>query len=375
MVLGEQTAQAGENACFRQSVTDATTSYPFGVRCYSMKTQGVLALLWVLSSVHVAAAEAVPKRVTLSTDAGEITFLAASANNRYLAAASLDSYVFIWETSSWKRVARIPPEPPPRTVKGEHQDEFSAIHGLAFSPDNHTVAFASAGVLYSYDIRSGIKHVRGQTNAEALAFTPEGEKLVASTPRGAVEIWATRTWRKRAAAIPVQDPGLTSGAVSVSSDAAFAAVSGHGGVGILSLRTLHTEMLPLLTTTRQQVRGGNQVSISSDSRLVASGVSSFDNHRIVVWDVRSKVVAFSTQAEAAVWAVAFSPDSSRLFAGQAKGKILAWDTSTWKQICSLDSRGAYQFAVSSQWLAAGGGERTVTIIPLQECVSTSSVAR
>jgi len=310
-----------------------------------------------------------PQRVTLTTDAGEITFLAVSEDHRYLAAASLDSHVFVWETSTWKRVASISPEPPPKAAKGEHQDEYSAIHGLAFGPDNQTVAFASAGILYTCDIRSGLKLARGKTNAEALAFTPDGTKLIASAADGSAEIWASRTWRRQTATTPLHDPSGVPGAIAVSSNGTYAAISGDGGAGILDLVTLKFKMLPLPIAAPKSAHGGNQVGISADNRLVASSVSSFDDYNFVVWDVVANAVVSTAKTQHAIWAVAFSSDSSRLFAGQSEGRIVGWKTDTWKEVCSFETEGQYQFAVSPNWLAAGGGDQTITIIPLQECAS------
>lgn len=329
----------------------------------------LLVLSWMLSSTSLLAGNIVTHRVILTTDAGEITFLAAGADGRYLTAASLDSHVFVWETSSWKRVASILPEPPPKAAEEGHQDEYSAIHGLAFSPDNRTVAFASAGVLYTYDIRSKTKRVRGKTDSEALAFTPDGTRLLASTTDGSVEIWLRRTWRKRIVAIPLRDADAVSGAISVSGDGRYAAVSGDGGVGILDLTTMMFKMLPLPTGATGWVHGGMQIGISSDNRFVASPATSFKYKSLVVWDVAKNAVVFTTKTEDEVWAVAFSSDTSRLFAGQPGGKIVGWSTGTWNEVCTLDTGGQYQFAASARWLAAGGGDQDITIIPMQECTT------
>ena len=297
-------------------------------------TKSIFAVLCVFISTSLAVSTPVPQHVTLTTDAGEITFLAASVDGRYLAAASLDSYVFVWETSGWKRIASVSPEPPPKAAPGEHQDEFSSIQGLAFSPDSQTVAYASAGVLYTYSLGSKMKRSRGKTDAEALAFTPDGVTLIASTPDGSVEMWDTQNWQKHTAPIPIHI-GMGSGAISVS----FA-------------------MLPLPTTAGKPVEGGFQVAISPGNRFVASGVTSDHNRQVVVWDVGKKAVAFAANLPQSVWAVAFLPDSSRFFAGEVGPpvKIIGWNTHGWNQMCVLGGAGAYQFAATSQWLAAGGGE-------------------
>jgi WD40 repeat protein len=327
-------------------------------------------LVGARESTQQATRGPVPQHVILTTDAGEITFLAASADGRYLAAASLDSHVFLWETSEWKQVASVSPEPPPKAAQGEHQDEYSAIEGLAFSPDNHTVAFASEGILFTFDTRSRIKRVRGRTDAESLAFTPDGTKLIATTANSSVEIWDTRMWRRRIIATPLfQDPNAVAGAISISSDGSYAAISGDGGVGILDLDTLVFTMLPPPTDAPKRAEGGYQIGISADNRFVASGVTAFESYRLVVWDVVNKAVVFSAKTERGVWAVAFSQDRKVLFAGQSMDKIIGWKTTTWNEACTLDSEGQYQFAVGARWLAAGGGTQTITIIPLQECTS------
>jgi WD40 repeat protein len=151
----------------------------------------------------------------------------------------------------------------------------------------------------------------------SVAFTPDGERLISASSDGTVKVW------------------------SVASG----------------------ELLKTIEATPAEVRS---LAVSPDGKLVAAGIR---YGVIKFWNVADWSERRSwTSPGDDVWAVAFSADSKQLFTAAGEwnrpAAVAAWRVSSGEQVASYQHTGEVLcLAVSpdGQQLAAGGGDRTVSI--------------
>lgn len=156
-------------------------------------------------------------------------------------------------------------------------------HGLALSPDGHTVYTQQP--LAAFDVASG-----------KVQWRRDGPPLIASSPPPAIDL--TRDGNLLA----LQPIGTT--------DRAIALVDAHTGRTVRMLRG-HTGAL-------------RDVAFSRDGRLLGSAS---DDGEVIVWDVatgspRERIKTFEIS-----WAVGFSPDNRTLYTGGDEGILRTYDRS------------------------------------------------
>lgn len=121
-------------------------------------------------------------------DVGRNASLAISRNGRYLATASFDNPVTIWDIPARKEIARISMPEPMRSV--------------AFSPSGQLLAAGSAKNSFTlWDLENGkgrsykIPKVDAQSDVSGIAISPDGKRLATSHMDSSITLWdpATQT--------------------------------------------------------------------------------------------------------------------------------------------------------------------------------------
>ncbi len=109
------------------------------------------------------------------------------------------------------------------------------------------------------------------------------------------------------------------------------------------------------------------VAASPDGRWVATAAH---EGSIKLWDARTMTLVHTLlgTADAAVWCVAFSPDSKTLASGADKdpgGDVKLWDVASGRERASFDGHEQIVFSVAFHprrpWLASCSGDRTVRL--------------
>jgi WD40 repeat protein len=171
---------------------------------------------------------------------------------------------------------------------------------VAFTSDGALLASISDDhVIRIWDTHLGVclKDLRGHTSSiEDLSFSPDGSKLASLAPDTALHIWDVD----------------------------------HGSSNVRPVTYDH--------------RGSGIVKFSHDGQMLAYS----DGNDIILLHIDEERIAMKS---AAITALDFSPDNTKLVSGSASGCLQTWDTSTGKAVCK---REGYQRLVSSVRFAKHG---------------------
>ncbi len=179
-----------------------------------------------------------------------------------------------------------------------------------------------------------------------LAVSADGKTLVAATGSKGVFAWtlATPAQAPRAFALP---PGLNAEDVAVSADGKLAYIAAQAPSGtsgkVLALSLGDGKVVREFTVPRYvKVDAPSKVTLSHDGKLLAAG----SLHALSVWNTGTGALAWELEAGSAAvrgqtffgqifQAVAFSPKSSLLAAGNANGNLFLFDGATGRQLADL----------------------------------------
>ena len=265
----------------------------------------------------------------------------------------------MWDASTGRRLRILPQE----------GDVFAAV----FSPDGTRILVTGNGEASIIDAGSGKTLLRLPNPGGDLqpdgAWSPDGKvvALALGTGAGAVTAWDSRTGRL-VRTFPFPPDGVF--ALAFSPDGSRLVAGGGGTTGKLwdfaSGRVLAT-----LSGHQDTL---SNVSFSPDGKWLAT--TSFDG-TVKLWDGRTGRALATVQgtSSGALWDVAFSNDGEHFATADDDGTVKVWDTSTGMELLRLGgaTRAVQSVAFSPDGtrLAAGSADGTVRIyiLPLNQLVS------
>jgi serine/threonine protein kinase/WD40 repeat protein len=315
---------------------------------------------WLLATVGGEARVGWPilstpeKRVLAGHQRG-VPAVSFSPDGRLLASASKDQFLCLWDAATGQLLHRCTGHTAP-------------IEAVAFSPDSRLVATGDiAGVVRLWDATTGREcdHTPSQAAAPGqvwrLQFDRTGEHLVAGGGRGLVA-WSVERDRQGVILHPFLEtaprgnPQVYDIALHPDGDIVF--LDADGNLQVCTLAK-DAEARRLGTTARVEVRGLNfdaagrrltfvdrmgnlgmldwpvaraslsdgppvfQVALDGSGRWVATASAA---HELRIYDASAGREILALPAEgAAVWALAWSPDATRIAVGLSDGSLAIWD--------------------------------------------------
>ncbi len=218
-----------------------------------------------------------------------------SPDGKVLAAPASGRQVALWEAATGKQISQV------------ELPEVIAIHSMRYSPDGKVLAVGADNHCYLLDASTGkpLHHFKELVNA--LAFTPDGQALVAGLyERGPPKSYV------------IQFRSVRTGEV---------------------LRRFKDDSLDFVRA----------VAFSPDGKILATG--SLD--RVRLWDAATGKVVRRIEAKMGQPVnLSFTPNGRTLVAGtEIDGKVHVWDVMTGKEVRQLEAR---QSAVRSSALSPDG---------------------
>ncbi|KAF2220619.1 WD40-repeat-containing domain protein [Elsinoe ampelina] len=236
----------------------------------------------------------------------EVWFIAFSPKGTYLATASADSHVYIYNTTSWRIVHRL--------NETHTNGEVSGIVSISWSPDEKYLLSCSRGnQLTVYDIQDSGRRVSTYTSytypVTAAAWLPDGQHFVVG-----------------------------------SQDIERALVQYRLG----DLSPMHEY------TTREQKTRIHDLAVSANG---ARMVSIANDKRIMTWDLSKsgRTLLSDTTMDDVPQSVSVSADGKQMLVGMKGHKLYLMDTDTGEFVQSYSGQVTDQYVIRARFGGAGEG--------------------
>jgi WD40 repeat protein/uncharacterized caspase-like protein len=269
---------------------------------------------------------------------------------------------------------------------------------IAVSHDGNRLLVGGYGTLKVVDAATGqdIRVISGIPNAlETVAISPDGQRIVAglgwdrntgAAERGKFEMWDTSSGKLlmafRGHGGGVNRPAFKGiGVVAFSPDGARIVTGGdadgtstNAPIGNGKLRFWDPATGQLLRSIDAHYYAITSLAISPDGSRIATG-SGYDQvtqgrlitsiQTLRIWDAKSGKMLHSIGPNAAVNAVAFSPDGQQVLSGSDDNQLILWDGASGQIVRRFDGHSgsitAVSFSSDGERVLSASGDRTLKI--------------
>ncbi len=293
------------------------------------------------------------KQTLMGEEYSEVTSIAFSRDSATLASSSGigDTDIRLWDVASGQQ-------------KGSLTGHTSEVVGLAFSPDEVTLASGSEdGSIRFWDVGEAEQNatITGHTSGiNHVAFSPDGGMLV-SVNYHTVELWDAATGKYRSTTI--EEGFIWRAGLSDDGDS-FAIRDVFNSIKLLDVSTGDTKIT--LAGNTEWVSAVS-VDLHGNTVAAASGPLFGDGeHYIFVWDSVTGELKYKLSGHTgAIDVLAFSPDGALLASGSEDATVRIWNTISGLELFTFelhtDVITSLAFSADGSALASGSRDGTVRL--------------
>ncbi|MDX2528599.1 nSTAND1 domain-containing NTPase [Streptomyces europaeiscabiei] len=328
-----------------------------------------------------------PLATPLLGHGGAVYLTSFSPDGKYLATASYDRTVRLWDVADPSRA---------KALGSPLTGHTSWVSSAVFAPDGRTLADAGDdGTIRLWDVRDpraprklGAPLTGHDGTIFLIAFSPDGKTLASVGEDHTVRLWdVSDPARATALGSPLTGHSAPVRAVAFSPDGRTLASGGDDNTIRLWDVADPRDPAPLGTALEGHTSLVHSVAFSPDGRTLASGSS---DNTVRLWDVAdprraSALGAPLTGHTGPVWSVAFSPDGRLLAAASADSTASLWnvDDPAYPSQVGEPLAGAsgemfaLGFSPDGRTLATGSGDSKVRLwsVPTSDMVGRNGVFR
>jgi WD40 repeat protein len=328
----DHTARLWETASGREA---ARLAEPTGVVGTAFRDQG--ARLVTISGDYQAQVWEPPRRQEVCLEGGgPVAAVAFSPDGKWLATGIADRSVQVWDASTGREMTRIASPEVGNTLVVSPNGRFLATAGKAWGGNATTDKNDRAVLLYQAPSGQELARLAHPEGVAALAFTPDGTRLVSGCRDGAVRIWDLPTGKENLRVEKKEKDGEENEiwALALSPDGRLLAAAYR--LGQVRLWTVADGREAV---TLQRVGGEfgtiTCVGFSADSRWLAGGCA----WGSLVWEVATGEQVANPRHDAWVRTLAFSPTKPWLVAGSDDREATVWELPAGREVVRVTHGG------------------------------------
>jgi WD40 repeat protein len=301
----------------------------------------------------------------LSGHTDRIPALAWHPSGRFLISAGWDTTARVWDANTLQPVILL-------------NSHATQVNAAAFSPDGHWLACADSSHtihLWDFEKKTTIHKIKvAQAEIRTLAFSPDSKYLAANGDR-VIHVWNAETVQPYADIAPRPLAKTT-----VSTHRGGQHIVSNGGGNSPRIWNIKSREPVVTLETDETVHA---LASSRDGNWIAGAAG----NKIRLWDADGKHLADWDGPEEPITALAFSPDSTTLATGSARGTaVWIWRVADGEPTlvipdallgCSIESLaflpdGKTLVIAGIDWMATGGSNGAVSLWNLDERTETAT---